>query len=173
MKIYNKNIKLNCFTHWNILILLLCIYNNNFIHNYYINNNFIHNYIYNNYINLYNITACWSWSIFITFHSGIIYDNNAFFKIRKKINCNFIEFHSGNFILHTLPCLYIYYYPPINIRYYDSYVALFIKGLWVYVSTNKTMDLSGIYVAFSNKTVKQLYITSIISCLSVPFFYKI
>ncbi len=164
MKIYNKNIRINCFTHWNVLILLLCIYNDNFIYN---------NYLYNSYIDLYNITTCWSWCIFITFNSGIIYDNSAFLKIRNKINCNFIEFHIGNFIVHTLPCLYIYYYPPINIRYYDSFVALFIKGLWVYISTNKTMDLSEIYVAFSNKAVKQLYCTSIISCLSVPLFYKI
>lgn len=161
MKIYSKNIKLNCFTHWNILILLLCIYNNN------------NNFIYNNYINLYNITTCWSWCIFITFNSGIIYDNNAFLKIRNKINCNFLEFHSGNFILHTLPCIYIYYYPPLHITYYDSFIALFIKGLWVFISTNKTMDLSEIYVAFSHKTVKQLYATSIVSCLSIPFFYKI
>lgn len=152
VKIYNKNIKLNSFTHWNILALLINIY-------------------YNNFINFYCINCCWTWTIFVTFHSGIIYDNNAFIRIRKKINCNFIEFHSGNFILHTLPCIYIYYNPPlIKITNYHSFIALTIKLLWIYFSTNGTMDLSLIYIKFSNSTVKKLYATSIISILSMPLF---
>ena len=154
VKIYNKNIKLNSFTHWNILILFYNIY-------------------YNNYMNLYCINCCWSWCIFITFHSGFIYDNAAFIKIRKKINCNFIEFHSGNFILHTLPIIYISHNPPlININYYHSLLALVLKLTWIYISTYGTMNLSSIYVAFSNNTVKKLYITSIVSTLSVPIFYN-
>ena len=44
VKINNKNFKLNCFTHYNIVSLLFCIY-------------------YNTYHNLYAITSCWSWSI--------------------------------------------------------------------------------------------------------------
>lgn len=154
VKIYNKNIKLNSFTHWNVATLLCNIY-------------------YNNFMNLYCINYCWTWTIFVTFHSGFIYDNNAFIKIRKKINCNFIQFHSGNFILHTLPVIYVYYNPPlININYYHALLALALKLSWVYISTSGTMDLSSIYVAFSKKTVIRLYSTSIISTLCVPFFYN-
>lgn len=154
VKINNKNIKINSFTHWNIIILIYNIYCNNFK-------------------TFYCINCCWSWSIFITFHSAVIYDNNAFIKIRKKINCSFIEFHSGNFILHTLPVIYIYNNPPlimITIKY--SFIALFLQCIWVYFSTVGTMDLSTIYVKFSSNTVRNLYITSIISTLSVPFLYK-
>lgn len=153
VKINNKNLKLNCFTHYNIISLLFCIY-------------------YNNYYNLYAITACWSWSIFITVHGVIFYDKNAYVKIRKKININFIEFHIGNFILHVGPCIYIYKYPPYNVNYYNCFLSLFLKYFWIYISTNKTMDLSNIYVNFSKKNVKRLYLTSILGSFIVPSYYK-
>ena len=97
---------------------------------------------------------------FVTFHSGVIYDNYAFCKNKKKINCGFIEFHSGNFILHTLPCIYIYYKPPLIILN-DKHAlnALLIQFIWVYISTYGSMDLSLIYAReFSNSTVRNLYI---------------
>ena len=154
VNICNKNIKLNSFTHWNIACLLYNIY-------------------YKNFTIFYCINCCWTWSIFVTFHSGVIYDNYTFVKIRKKINCGFIEFHSGNFILHTLPCIYIYYKPPLIILT-DKHAlfALLIKFIWIYISTYGSMDLSLIYVKFSNSTVRNLYTTSIISTLSIPFFYN-
>ena len=158
----NRNFKINSFTHYNILSLLFCIIYNN-------SNNIVYKTI-NSYINLYSTSCCWSWTIFITFHSGYFYDNNAFVKIRNKINCNFLEFHSGNFILHTIPMIYIYYNPPNSITIYDSLIALFIIIIWVYISTLGTMDLSNIYVKFSDSAVKKLYITSVLSCLSSPFF---
>lgn len=155
MFILNKNIKLNSFTHWNFLSLLYCIY-------------------YNNFYNFYCITTCWSWSIFITFQSGYFYDNTAYIKIRKKINCNFLEFHIGNFVLHILPCIYVYNNPPIiQLNYYHSFIALLLKISWIYISTNGNMDLSSIYIKLNNNCIKKLYLTSISSCLSVPFFYKI
>ena len=153
VKINNKNFKLNCFTHYNVVSLLLCIY-------------------YNELYNFYAITTCWSWSIFFTFHSAILYDKNAYVKIRKKINCNFIEFHFGNFILHSVPCIYIYLNPPVIVNYYHSFISLLLKYVWVYISTNKTMDLSNIYANFSKKNVKRLYITSIMGSLIVPTYYK-
>lgn len=154
VKICNKNIKLNSFTHWNILGL-------------------IYNSYYNNHINFYCVNCCWTWSIFFTFHSSYIYDNNSFVKIRKKINCSFIEFHSGNFILHTLPCIFIYYNQPlIIITHKHSFIALLLEILWVYFSTYGTMDLSSIYIKFSYNTVRNLYTTSIITTLSIPYLYN-
>jgi hypothetical protein len=153
VKINNKNFKLNCFTHYNVVSLLFCIY-------------------YNNYHNLYAITSCWSWSIFFTFNSAILYDKDAYVKIRKKVNCNFIEFHIGNFILHSIPCIYIYFNPPIIVNYYHSYISLLLEYLWVYISTNRTMDLSDIYANFSKKNMIRLYLTSIIGSLIVPTYYK-
>ncbi len=154
VKINNKNFKLNCFTHYNIISLLFCIY-------------------YNEFYNLYAITTCWSWSIFITVHSAILYDKNAYVKIRKKININFIEFHIGNFILHSVPCIYIYFNPPNNVNYYNCFLSLFLKYFWIYISTNKTMDLSNIYANFSKKIEKRLYLTSILGSLIVPSYYKL
>jgi hypothetical protein len=153
VKVNNKNLKLNCFTHYNIISLLFCIY-------------------YNEFYNFYAITTCWSWSIVLTFHSAILYDKNAYIKIRNKINCNFIEFHFGNFILHSVPCIYIYYYPPTMVNYYHSFISLLLEYIWVYISTNKTMDLSNIYANFSKKNIKKLYVTSIIGSLIVPTYYK-
>ena len=153
VKILNKNLRINSFTHWNILSLLYCIYFQNF-------NNF------------YCITNCWSWTIFITFHMGYIYDNTAYIRIQEKIKCNFFQFHIGNFILHTMPIFYIVNKPPlIIINYYHSSFATFMLILWVYISTRGSMDLSDIYVKFTNKTVKKLYITSIITCLNSPLLY--
>ena len=153
VKICNKNIKLNSFTHWNVAILLYNIY-------------------YNNFKTFYCINYCWTWSIFITFHSGLIYDSRAFIKLRKKINCSFIEFHSGNFILHILPCIYIYYNPPLLLNDRHALLALLIQFIWIYISTYGSMDLSVIYVKLSTRTVRNLYTTSIISTLSIPFFYN-
>ena len=59
------------------------------------------------------------------------------------------------------------------VNYYHCYISLLIKFLWVYISTNKTMDLSNIYVSFSKRNVKRLYITSVIGSLIVPTYYKI
>jgi hypothetical protein len=154
VKICNKNIKLNSFTHYNVVSLLFCIY-------------------YNNLFNFYSIITCWSWSIFLTFHSAILYDKNAYVKIRKKININFIEFHIGNFILHVVPCVYLYIYPPNHVSFQNSFISLILKYLWVCISTNMTMDLSDIYVDFSKKNVKKLYLTSILGNILVPVYYKI
>jgi len=154
VKINNKNFKLNCFTHYNVVSLLFCIY-------------------YNNYNNLYAITSCWTWSIFFTFNSAILYDKDAYVKIRKKININFIEFHIGNFILHNIPCIYIYFNPPIIVNYYHCYISLLLECLWVYISTNRTMDLSNIYANFSKKIMIRLYLTSITGSLIVPTYYTI
>ena len=158
MKIYNKNIKINSFTHWNVASFCICIF--------YKNINFY-------YINLYNITTCLSFTIFITFNSSILYDKYAFEKIRNKINCNYLEFHSGNFILHTLPCIYLYNNLPTYIYFHDSIISLILLVLWCFISTNGTMDLSNIYVKFSKNTVIKLYSTSILSCLSFPLIHKI
>jgi len=146
--------QLNCFTHYNIMSLLFCIY-------------------YNNFYNLYAITSCWTMSIFVTFHSAIIYDKNTYVKIRKKLDINFIEFHICNFFLHSVPCIYIYYYPPDMVNYYHCYISLLLKYIWVYISTNKTMDLSNIYIKFSSENVKKLYATSFLSALIVPTYYKL
>ena len=154
VNIYNKNLKFNAFTHYNLISLLFCIFNNN-------------------YINYYAITTCWSWSIFITFYSAVIYDNNAYVRLRKKINTNFMEFHFANFALHGIPCVYIYFYPPNNINYYHSLISMFLKYFWIYISTNKTMNLSNIYIKFSDKNIKRLYLTSVLSSLIVPTYYKI
>ena len=154
VKICNKNLKLNCFTHYNVVSLLICIY-------------------YKNLYNLYAITTCWSWSIFFTFNSSLIFDKTTSLKIRKKMNCSFLEFHIGNFILHVVPIFYIYKYPPPIINFYHFYISLFIKYLWVYISTNKTMDLSNIYISFTPTNVKKLYLTSTITSLLVPCYYKL
>ena len=108
VKICNKNIKLNSFTHYNVVSLLFCIY-------------------YNNLFNFYSIITCWSWSIFLTFHSAILYDKNAYVKIRKKININFIEFHIGNFIFACLPCVYLYIYPPKSCIFSKFFYIINIK----------------------------------------------
>ena len=158
VRFLNKNFKINCFTHWNIFLLFL-LYNIENINFYY--------------INLYNINICWSFTIFITFHSGIIYDRNAFKKIRTKINCNVLEFHSGNFILHTLPCIYYYYNMPKYIYLYDSLISLILMTSWCFISTNGTMDLSNIYVSFNKNTVIKLYTTSIVSTFFIPIIYKL
>lgn len=153
VKINNKNFKLNSFTHYNVACLLYCIY-------------------FKRFYDLYSIVTCWTYTIFFTFHGGYIYDNSAFVKIRKKININFLEFHSGNFILHIIPLLYVMYYPPQILNYYHSIIALLLKYNWIYISTHGTMDLSSIYVEFDNKVIMKLYLTSSLSCLFVPFFHN-
>ncbi len=158
VRFLNRQFKINCFTHWNILLLLL-LYN-------FENLNFY-------YINLYNINICWSFTIFITFNSGMIYDKNAFKKIRNKINCNILEFHTGNFILHTLPCIYYYYYLPKYIYFYDSLISLILMGTWCVISTNGTMDLSNIYISFNKNTIIKLYTTTIVSSFIIPIIYKL
>ena len=81
--------------------------------------------------------------------------------------------HSGNFILHTLPCIFIYYNQPlIIITHKHSFIALLLEILWVYFSTYGTMDLSSIYIKFSYNTVRNLYTTSIITTLSIPYLYN-
>ena len=155
------NIKYNCFTHYNIacIIINIIIKYFNISNIYWINK-------------LYSINVCWSWTIFTTIHCVIIFDNNAYIKVRKKINCGYFLFHFGNTILHDLPCVYIYYNPPQQILLIDGFYAYLLVLLWIIISTNGSMNLNNIYVNFNNKTKHSLYILSSISCLSIPLIYN-
>ena len=146
-------IKINSFTHYNILLLFI-------------------NYYYKNLYNLYAINTCLTYMIFITFHSSLLLDISTFKRIRIKNDFTYLQFHLGNFVLHTLPCMYVYNYPPQIILHKHSIIALFSKLLWCYLSTKGSMDLGEIYVKFTNKQVYILYLISSCSCLSIPLFYK-
>ncbi len=144
----------NHLTHYNLLLLL--------INSYYIN-------LYN----LYAINTCLSWIILITFNSTILIDKTSFKRLRNKSNYTYVEFHIGNFILHTLPCIYTYNYPPILLEYKHTIVALLIEFLWCYISSNGTMDLTNQYVKLYNKKYWNiLYFISITSGLSIPIIYN-
>ena len=145
--------KLNSFTHYNILLLFI-------------------NYYYENLYNIYAINTCLTYMIFITFHSSLLLDISTFKRIRIKNDFTYLQFHLGNFVLHTLPCIYVYNYPPQIILHKHSIIALFSNLLWCYLSTNGSMDLGEIYVKFNKKNNYILYFISTCSCLSIPLFYK-
>ena len=153
MKILNKNIKLNSFTHYNVIGLLFCIKNPE-------------------YINFYSIVNSWSWSILIIFHSAHFYDNTTFIRMRKKINCGFTLFHVANFILHIVPCIYIYYYPAKNVNFSNTIFAITSQNIWVYFSSNNTMDLSKIYIKFNKTTLFKLHLTSNMSYFIILLCYN-
>ena len=146
--------KLNYFTHYNLSL-------------------FIYNIYYNNRNDLYAINTCFSWMIFFGFHSARIFDNNAFKKLRKKQNRDFINFHILNFIVHIYPFCYVLIYPPNNIKYKDSFNALFIYLLWCYIFTNGTMDLSNMYIKLNNNriTYNKIHIVSTVTCMLCPYYY--
>ena len=133
---------------------------------------FLVNINYKNLYNLYAINTCLSWIILVTFNSSVLLDKNAFKKIREKNNYNYYEFHIGNFVLHTIPCIYIYKNPPLILDYYHCAVSIILKLLWCFISTKGTMDLSEIYVKFDSKVNLKLYLISITTGLCVPIFYN-
>ena len=153
MKINSRTFKFNCFTNYNIAFFLINIYNVN---------------IYN----LYAINTCLSWIILITFNSSILLDNTSFERIRIKNGYSYLEFHVGNFVLHTLPCIYMYYYPALTIEYKHTISAIMLNLLWCYIVTKGTMDLGDIYIKYDWKIYNRLYFISIASGLSVPFVYN-
>lgn len=148
-----KKYKFNAFTNYNIALLFINIYNVN---------------IYN----LYAINTCLSWIIFITFNSTILLDSTSFERLRKKNRYSYLEFHLGNFLLHTLPCIYTYYYPPITIEYKHTIVALKLLMTWCYIVTKGTMDLGDIYINYDWKIYNRLYFISIATGLSIPLVYN-
>ena len=151
MEIYK--LRLNCLTHYNILLLLINSY-------------------YTNLTNLYAINYNLTWIIFITFHSSVLLDNTSFERIRKKNEFTYLEFHIGNFVLHTIPCIYIYNNPPNKLDYSHSTCAVLFKLLWCYISTKGTMDLSKIYIDFTRKTNICLYFIAVSSGLCIPFVFN-
>jgi len=153
MKINSRIFTLNCFTNYNLAFFLINIYNVN---------------IYN----LYAINTCISWIILISFNSSILLDSTAFERIRIKNGYSYLEFHTGNFVLHTLPCIYMYNYPPLTIEYKHSIAAIMLKLLWCYISTKGTMNLDNIYIELDWKIYYILYLISIVTGLSVPLVYK-
>ena len=153
MKINSRIFTLNCFTNYNLAFFLINIYNVN---------------IYN----LYAINTCISWIILITFNSSILLDSTTFERIRIKNGYSYLEFHTGNFVLHTLPCIYMYNYPPLTIEYKHSIAAIMLKLLWCYISTKGTMNLDNIYIELDWKIYYRLYLISIVTGLSVPLVYK-
>lgn len=145
--------RVNAFTNYNVILFFVNIY-------------------YKNLYNLYAINTCLTWIIFFTFNSSILLDKDAFKKIRIKNNFTYLEFHVGNFLLHTMPCIYIIINPPLILDYNHSLVSIVLKLLWCFISTKGTMDLSEIYVKFDSKINLKLYIISITTGLCVPIFYK-
>jgi len=150
MKINSHTFQLNIFTNYNIAFLFINIYNLN---------------IYN----LYAINTCLSWIIFITYNSSILLDSTTFERVRKKNGYSYLEFHIGNFIFHTLPCIYTYYYPPLTIEYEHTIIAIKLFLTWCYIVTKGTMDLSDIYIQHN---YNRLYFISIVTSLSIPFVYN-
>lgn len=146
--------KLNLFTNYNCGFLLFNIYHKN------------------NLNMLYATNCITTWIIFYTFHCAIILDNKAFEKIRLKNNYSFSTFHLGNFILHIIPYLYVLQYPAKNINIYHALYGILLKFLWLYFSTNGTMDFGNIYIHFSKKNIIKLYIISTSTALIVPFYYS-
>jgi hypothetical protein len=153
MKINSNTFKLNRLTNYNLAFFFINIYNVN---------------IYN----LYAINTCLSWIILITFNSSILLDNTTFERIRIKNGYSYLEFHVGNFVLHTLPCIYMYYYPALKIEYKHTATAIMIKLLWSFIVTKGTMDLSDIYIKYDWKIYKILYFISIATGISVPLVYN-
>ena len=148
------NLKINFFTNYNCGLLLF---------------NILHK---NNLDNLYAINCVTSWIVFYTFHLSLLLDKNTFKKIRVKNNISFSTFHSGNFILHILPYIYVIKYPAKNITINHSLIALLLKIIWCYISTNGTMDVGKLYVEFSKKNIINLYLISSSTALITPFFYN-
>ena len=102
----------------------------------------------------------------------MLLDSTSFERIRKKNGYSYLEFHVGNFVLHTLPCIYMYYYPVLTIEYKHIIAAIMIKLLWCIIVTKGTMDLGDIYIKYDWKIYNRLYFISIASGLSVPLVYN-
>lgn len=153
MKINSRTFKFNCFTNYNIAFFFINIYNVN---------------IYN----LYAINTCLSWIILITFNSSMLLDNTSFERIRIKNRYSYLEFHVGNFVLHTLPCIYMYYYRAVIIEYKHTISAIMLKLLWCYIVTKGSMDLGDVYIKYDWKIYNRLYLISIATGLSIPLVYN-
>ena len=47
-----------------------------------------------------------------------------------------------------------------------------LKLLWCYIVTNKTTDLSDVYIKYDKKIYNKLYFISIVAGLSTPLVYN-
>ena len=148
--------KLNMFTHYNCILLIYNIY-------------------YKNYLNqnkIYAINCCLTWIVFYTFHLSLLVDSNSFKRIREKNDISYLNFHTGNIILHIIPYCFVLYYPATNIYFINGIESIFLKLLWCFISSNGTMNLSHIYLFVTKKQQKQLYFISITTGLITPIIYN-
>jgi hypothetical protein len=149
-----KNLKEIGFTMYNFNSLIFC-------------------YIYNFEVyNLYSIICCWSWGIVISFHSILYFDKYAFIKMAKKLKINIIAFHCGNLLLHLLPCYINYIIIPKNINLYHGIVSVIIHASWIYIISNKTWNLSNIYIKEPQTVWNKLYLICFTIEIITPFLYN-
>jgi len=162
MRLFSNKIlkeKIVVFTNINLALFALCYFKPT---THYINYDF-----------LYGISYCWNYLIFFTFNGAYFIDKTCFTRmaIRKKLSL--LTFHSGNFILHWTPFIYVNIYLPNNVTYIHSCLGCFTNLAWCYYVTYGTFDIDYVYVSMKKEKQLILYSINICSILYAPLAYNI
>ena len=153
------------FTNINLLLFALCYYRPIISYINYIN--------YINYDYLYSICYCWNYIIFLTFNGAYCMDNTCFKRMAQRKNMSSLIFHSGNFILHWIPFIYVNIYIPKNITLQHSLIACISNLVWCYWATFGTFDIDFVYVSIEKEKQLKLYLINISSIFYVPLIFHI
>ena len=120
---------------------------------------------------LWKISCCNIFGTTISFSCVPFFDSYAYERQRKKRNFTVFTFYMGHFVLHVLPCMFVYYNLPFNIYISTCIMAFGLKILWAICSCGN-IYLNDIYVTMENNVWEKVWMISLISHFLTLFLIK-
>ena len=77
-------------------------------------------------------------------------DSTAYLRMANKNGWPMWLFHTGNIILHVLPCIFSIALPPQNMHIWHGFVAILYHLLWTLTTQDGTIFLNKTYVSMQN-----------------------
>lgn len=116
-----------------------------------------------------------SWAALTSFHAVLLVDSKAHARLAAHVGVPLPAFSAGNLIVHAMPCLASYLFPPSSVPLISGVVAMAAQCTWGVCYTHGTPKglfvLDDIYAECPAKVWHALWVVAAITNIVVPFFF--
>lgn len=122
---------------------------------------------------LYAVTTCTSWGIFVSFHAALLFDPTCFRRIADSMDMSVRAFHFANLAMHALPCLITLLFPARRVAWWHGGIAMGVHWAWGAVRSGGTMRLDVIYVPMPVTAWRAMWTVATCTELAAPLIHSI
>ena len=116
-----------------------------------------------------------SWAALISFHAVLLVDSQAHARLAAHVGVPLPAFSAGNLVVHAVPCIASYLFPPSAVPLISGVTALAAQLTWgvcyTHGSANGLFILDDVYATCPRKVWHTLWAVAAVTNIVAPFCF--